>query len=450
MSSRYTPVPTISREEEMEAAFDTDSEDEGNDDRGRRSSDRAPLLPVTNPHATTSTTSSHHSHPGGYDFEYDFPPPGSPPPITAYGNSNGVVPASENVDYNPRPNFFRRALNSLRPSRYVRDAHGGGTGNDGVFANITAKPTPATAATDPATGLHYSPEETQKEAPPSYASAQADAVPPYWETTVLAPNSPSASGELVIDNLPTGSVFSFMWNLLVSMSFQFVGFLLTYLLHTTHAAKLGSRAGLGITLIQYGFYLRARVDGTDNADSTVWGWPVADEKLPEATPHFNTALEAEEYYSSLSASLAATKTATASVAAATALADDDIYQAAAASAMAANEWFSFILMTAGWFLLLTSLLGYWRVKRWERGIRRAAQEAANPRPPPSDEELARERQLIASLESIFGVVSNRADNVRAGLGLSSWSEAPGERAHGERSESDGRRDRIPFSTFLDP
>lgn len=28
-------------------------------------------------------------------------------------------------------------------------------------------------------------------------------------------------------------------------------------------------------------------------------------------------------------------------------------------------------MSVGWFILLTSLLGYWRVKRWERGIRNA-------------------------------------------------------------------------------
>ena len=40
------------------------------------------------------------------------------------------------------------------------------------------------------------------------------------------------------------------------MSFQLIGFLLTYLLHTTHAAKHGSRTGLGITLIQYGFQMR--------------------------------------------------------------------------------------------------------------------------------------------------------------------------------------------------
>jgi hypothetical protein len=61
---------------------------------------------------------------------------------------------------------------------------------------------------------------------------------------------------MLVDGLPVGHLFGFAWNLLVSMSFQFVGFLLTYLLHTTHAAKNGSRAGLGITLIQYGFYMR--------------------------------------------------------------------------------------------------------------------------------------------------------------------------------------------------
>lgn len=66
-----------------------------------------------------------------------------------------------------------------------------------------------------------------------------------------------------------------MWNMLVSVSFQFVGFLLTYLLHTTHAARLGSRAGLGVTLIQYGFALRGRLDNANGpeTDGTTWsGW----------------------------------------------------------------------------------------------------------------------------------------------------------------------------------
>lgn len=88
----------------------------------------------------------------------------------------------------------------------------------------------------------------------SYNEAQRDAVPPYWETTVHAPAGSSDS--LLIDGLPSGTIFSFAWNFLISISFQFVGFMLTYLLHTTHAAKFGSRAGLGVTLIQYGLYSR--------------------------------------------------------------------------------------------------------------------------------------------------------------------------------------------------
>lgn len=67
---------------------------------------------------------------------------------------------------------------------------------------------------------------------------------------------PGGADEVYVDGLAVGHVFGFLWNMIVSMSFQFVGFLLTYILHTTHASKQGSRAGLGITLIQYGFYLR--------------------------------------------------------------------------------------------------------------------------------------------------------------------------------------------------
>lgn len=41
----------------------------------------------------------------------------------------------------------------------------------------------------------------------------------------------------------------------------------------------------------------------------------------------------------------------------------------------ANEWFSFICMAVGWFLILTSLGGWWRVKRFERGLRNAQRES---------------------------------------------------------------------------
>ena len=172
------------------------------------------------------------------------------------------------------------------------------------------------------------PEDTQKDVPPSYAAAQADAVPPYWETTIHAPSSLSPGmmlpGELPIDGLATGTLFSFAWNMLVSISFQFVGFLLTYLLHTTHAAKLGSRAGLGITLIQYGFAMRGREDFS-GAEADVWA-----RKPEEPRPTFATAAEAEAYYNNPNNTAPAANV-----------------EAAYIAGEATSEWLSFLLMTVG-------------------------------------------------------------------------------------------------------
>lgn len=83
--------------------------------------------------------------------------------------------------------------------------------------------------------------------------------------------------DMIIDDLPTGSLLIFGVNLFISFFFQFVGFVLTYLLHTSHAAKFGSRAGLGLTLIQYGFYSRTMLvsDNTGEtsvSDSDIDGW----------------------------------------------------------------------------------------------------------------------------------------------------------------------------------
>lgn len=61
----------------------------------------------------------------------------------------------------------------------------------------------------------------------------------------------------MIDDLPAGSVLVFTFNLFTSFFFQFLGFVVTYFLSTTHAARYGSRAGLGLTFIQYGAYWRA-------------------------------------------------------------------------------------------------------------------------------------------------------------------------------------------------
>lgn len=115
-----------------------------------------------------------------------------------------------------------------------------GQGTDGVFRNLMAKPDT---------------EEMRQEQelnPPSYEEAAADASPEYWESTMI---SPMYEDEVFVQGLPVGNIANFVWNALVTVAFQFVGFILCYLLHTSHAAKQGSRAGLGVNLIMYGWNL---------------------------------------------------------------------------------------------------------------------------------------------------------------------------------------------------
>ena len=280
-SAGYAPLPTQQptpeADRELDEAFGSDEEDE---------------QPIA--HRPTPVAPPPKTIPAMYDFERDFdyvrPPPGSPPGPSAFalpndfGNSNGLVPSSSAVTPIHRPSLFRRAIGALLPTHYTRlhttshsHAIGGGTQNDGVFANVTAKPSRPVQLRADDGNVYIMPEETQNTAPPvcfsdtrndiylcppqSYAAAQADAVPPYWETTIHAPAGLDTDSGMIIDDLPSGSIFTFITNLFTSFFFQFVGFLLTYLLHTTHAAKFGSRAGLGLTLIQYGFYSRVREDG---------------------------------------------------------------------------------------------------------------------------------------------------------------------------------------------
>ncbi|ETS07184.1 hypothetical protein M419DRAFT_95002 [Trichoderma reesei RUT C-30] len=191
---------------------------------------------------------------------------------------------------------------------------GGGVGTDGVFANMSARPERTDVNAE------------KEEQPPTYEQAAADAAPPYWETTILAPGYGGAD-EVYVDGMPVGSVFSFIWNGMISTSFQLVGFLLTYLLHSTHAAKNGSRAGLGITLIQYGFYMRE----TPDEAPTMTG-PDGYAAPPDPNSHnFDP---------------------------------DDVRDDG--SGISGNDWMAYILMVVGWFLLIRSVAEYMRARRHEQ------------------------------------------------------------------------------------
>lgn len=150
---------------------------------------------------------------------------------------------------------------------------GGGINQDGVFSNMNAKPDGPRRASDDPNDRGDDDDLADDTLPPTYEAAAADTAPTYWESTVFSGN-PLADNEggwtpdsihvgepadLIENGMLLGSIFGFVWNMFVSGSFQFVGFILTFLLHTTHAAKLGSRAGLGITLAQYSAVLLSRL-----------------------------------------------------------------------------------------------------------------------------------------------------------------------------------------------
>ena len=158
MSHRYAPLPNPRTDDraqnEMEAAFD--DSDDGDDDLHlpQSQSESQPLNPASS-HRTPQPP-----NPGTYDFEnidYDYPPPGSPPaPSTfavpnTHGNSNGILPTSmDHVPHGPDRTWLQKTATAVLPKRMVErlglaprrpvGVVGSGIGNDGVFANVTAKP----------------------------------------------------------------------------------------------------------------------------------------------------------------------------------------------------------------------------------------------------------------------------------------------------------------------
>ena len=184
MSARYAPLPNPrtdpDADNELEAAFE-DSDDEEEQLHPPRSARNGAYQSLPNEEDTSNDLYSqqqrdrrpqHQQHqrtptqPGTYDFEnvdYDYtrPPPGSPPGPSdralpnQWGNSNGEVPNfdSSAITNAGRGGWFRRTAEAVLPSHYVQRLGlapqvpsgplGGGTSNDGVFANVTAKPTRA-------------------------------------------------------------------------------------------------------------------------------------------------------------------------------------------------------------------------------------------------------------------------------------------------------------------
>lgn len=114
-----------------------------------------------------------------------------------------------------------------------------GASFDGVFSNLSAKPDTESR------------DVVEDDNPPTYEEAAIDMAPSYYG--VDDDGSGLYYNEICIEGLPTGNIANFVWNMVVSTCFQFVGFLITYILHTSHAAKQGSRFGLGLTMMGYSY-----------------------------------------------------------------------------------------------------------------------------------------------------------------------------------------------------
>lgn len=192
----------------------------------------------------------------------------------------------------------------------------------------------------------------------TYEQAAADATPPYWETTILAPGG-SNSDDVFIDGLPVGSLFSFIWNGMISMSFQLVGFLLTYLLHTTHAARNGSKAGLGITLVQYGFNMKRDFNQPSENPTT----PGSDAFVP---PPDDPNSHDFDPNAAMSASSGFIVDGTAAG-----------NSAAAVGGMRATDWLAYALMIVGWFILIRSISEYLKARRHEQLVLQSPSRGLN-------------------------------------------------------------------------
>lgn len=141
--------------------------------------------------------------------------------------------------------------------------------------------------------------------------------------------------------MPVGSIFSFIWNAMISMAFQLVGFLLTYLLHSTHAAKSGSRAGLGITLIQYGFYMKDPGPGSGAGGMGSDAGSGGDGYSTPADPNSHD------------------------------FDPNDVTQGGSGggggvSDITSSDWIAYILMIVGWFILIRAVSDYLKARRHEQ------------------------------------------------------------------------------------
>lgn len=126
--------------------------------------------------------------------------------------------------------FFRKKPKVKKP--YVIQSH------DGVFSNLNEKP------------------EVRSDALPTYTQVTGEAeYDPFHGYDVTYCRIGDFYGEMLIDNIPAGTWAGLLLSAFFSCIFDFIGFIMTFFLSTSHGTRKGALIGLSITLARYGLMI---------------------------------------------------------------------------------------------------------------------------------------------------------------------------------------------------
>ncbi|OUM60531.1 hypothetical protein PIROE2DRAFT_21071 [Piromyces sp. E2] len=138
--------------------------------------------------------------------------------------------------------FFRKKPKSNKP--YVIHSH------DGVFSNLNEKP------------------EIRSDALPTYTQVTGEAeFDPFYGYEVTYCRIGEFYGEMLIDGIPAGTWLGLILSAFFSMIFDFIGFIMTFFLSTSHGTRKGAIIGLAVTLIRYGIVIiTGDIDASDDEE----------------------------------------------------------------------------------------------------------------------------------------------------------------------------------------
>ncbi|ORX86251.1 hypothetical protein BCR32DRAFT_290110 [Anaeromyces robustus] len=153
--------------------------------------------------------------------------------IIAEASSSNPTTVVNKLNNNLQKNV-KRLINNPKPKGIVIDINT----HDGVFSNLNQKPE-----------IRSTRLPTYYEVTGNYANELDD---PSIEVSIG--QDIDNFGELLINDLQVGSWYSFWGTVIVSSIFEFIGFIFTFFLTSSHSAKDGSVFGLGIILFKYAIY----------------------------------------------------------------------------------------------------------------------------------------------------------------------------------------------------